>query len=44
MTKTERHRSVKNKAGLFGNDDIGQSQMTEPGYKIYCSIEICSAG
>ena len=40
MSKFDRHRLIKRKARLFGQDDIGEPYLSEPDYKVCCRIEI----
>ena len=40
MTELNRHRLVKYDAGLFGQDDIGESNLTEPDDEVCCSFKI----
>ena len=40
MAKFDRHRFVKRKARLFGQEDIGESYLSEPDDKICCRFEI----
>ena len=40
MTKFDRHRFVKRDARLFGQDDIGESNLTESDDKVCCSFKI----
>ena len=40
MTEFDRHRFVKRNSRLFGQDDIGESYLSEPDDKVCCCFEI----
>jgi len=41
LAEFERHRFVKRDAGIFGQYDIGKTNLTEPDDKICCRFKIC---